>query len=138
MKKINVLYWVLTALLCFMMAGSAIPNIMSDPMSVQGMHVELGYPRYFIPFIGWAKALGVLAILLPMVPSRLKEWAYAGIAFDLIGALFSIAAVGKPDWVFLFIPLALCAGSYFLYHKRRALKQGTVAMPRERLAVTAA
>ncbi|TCJ18611.1 DoxX family protein [Flaviaesturariibacter flavus] len=138
MKKITIFYWVLTSLICFMMTGSAIPNIMSDAMSVQGMHVELGYPKYFIPFIGWAKLLGVIALLLPIVPPRLKEWAYAGLAFDLTGALFSIASIGKPDWPFLFIPLALLAGSYFLYHKRRAMKQDAVSMSKRQLAVSAA
>jgi hypothetical protein len=138
MKKINLLYWIFTGLFCFMMAGSAIPDILMSPVAVQGMHHELGYPLYFIAFIGYAKALGALTVLLPMLPSRLKEWAYAGLTFDLVGALFSLASAGKPDWMFLFIPLALCACSYFLYHKRRAMKLGAVALPRERAAASAA
>jgi hypothetical protein len=105
-----------------MMLGSAIPDIISHPVAVQGMHKELGYPLYFIPFIGWAKALGVFSILIPGFP-RIKEWAYAGFAFDLVGATFSILAVGKPDWIFMFLPLTLGAASYYFYHKRKALKE---------------
>ncbi len=118
MKKINLIYWVSTALFCFMMAGSAIPNIISDPVSVKGMHEELGYPVYIIPFLGVAKLLGVAGVLVKGFP-RLKEWAYAGLFFDLIGAQFSILAIGKPDWVFLFLPIALGLTSYIFHHRRR-------------------
>ena len=55
MKKTNVFYWVFTGLFSAMMLGSAIPDIISSPIAVQGMHNELGYPLYFIPFIGAAK-----------------------------------------------------------------------------------
>lgn len=121
MKKTNIFYWVFTGLFAFLMLGSSIPDIMSSPVAVQGMHHELGYPAYFIPFIGVAKLLGVIAILVPGFP-RIKEWAYAGLSFDLIGATYSIIAVGKPDWTFMFLPLAFAAGSYFFYQKRRKLQ----------------
>ena len=118
MKKTNIFYWVFTGLFSAMMLGSAIPDVISSPIAVQGMHVELGYPVYFIPFIGVAKVLGVLAILLPL-SARIKEWAYAGLVFDLIGATFSIIAIGKPDWMFMILPLFLGVGSYVFYHKRK-------------------
>jgi hypothetical protein len=54
MKKLNVLYWIFTSLFAAMMLMSAIPDIMVDPVAVQGMHEGLGYPLYFIPFIGVA------------------------------------------------------------------------------------
>ena len=53
----------------------------------------LGYPLYFFPILGFWKILGAIAILVPRFP-RLKEWAYAGIFFDLTGAAASNAAVG--------------------------------------------
>lgn len=122
MKKTNIFYWVFTGLFGFLMLGSAIPDIMSSPVAIQGMHVELGYPTFFVPFIGVAKLLGVIAILVPGFP-RLKEWAYAGLFFDLIGATYSILAVGKPGWLFMVLPLALATTSYVLYQKRRKLQQ---------------
>jgi hypothetical protein len=122
MKKTNIFYWIFTGLFVAMMLGSAIPDVLSSPIAVKGMHEELGYPVYFIPFIGIAKVLGVLAILLP-VSARLKEWAYAGLVFDLIGATFSIIAIGKPDWMFMIIPLFLAAASYVLYHKKERLQK---------------
>ncbi|THU38164.1 DoxX family protein [Niastella caeni] len=118
MKKTNIFYWVFTGLFAFLMLSSAIPDIISHPMAIQGMHEELGYPVYFVPFIGVAKLLGVAAILIPGF-HRLKEWAYAGLFFDLIGATFSIVAIGKPDWMFMVLPLGLATASYVFYNRRR-------------------
>ena len=85
MKKTKVLYWVFTTLFAVMMLGSAIPNVLSAAISVKGMHHDLGYPLYLIPFIGVAKILGTIAILIPGFKT-IKEWAYSGLFFDLIGA----------------------------------------------------
>lgn len=121
MKKTKILYWVFTILFAIMMFGSAIPDVFSQPIAIKGMHTDLGYPLYLIPFIGVAKWLGVAAILIPGYP-RIKEWAYAGLFFDLIGATYSIIAIGgnSGQWVFMLIPIALGALSYFYYHKRKA------------------
>ena len=132
MKKANIFYWVFTGLFSAMMLGSAIPDIFSSPIAVQGMHNELGYPLYFIPFIGAAKVLGVLAVLLPISP-RVKEWAYAGLVFDLIGATFSIIAIGKPDWIFMLLPIFLAIGSYVFYHKKRTLQKNTRSILRAKV-----
>src|SRR6187402_843330 len=124
MKKTKILYWVFTGLFLFMMAGSAIPDIMSNPVAMKGMHEDLGYPIYFVPFIGVAKALGVLAILLP-ISRRIKEWAYAGLFFDLIGATFSIIAVGSPasNYLFMLMPLTFAVLSYVFFRKLASEQQ---------------
>jgi len=122
MKKIEIWYWIFTSLFAFMMLFSAIPDVLSSPVAVQGMHEGLGYPVYFIPFIGVAKVLGVIAILVPGF-QRIKEWAYAGLSFDLIGATFSIIASGAPfaNWAFMVLPLSLAIRSYLFYHKKLQL-----------------
>ena len=121
MKKTNILFWIFNGLFCFVMLGSAIPDILSSPVAVQGMHGELGYPLYFIPFIGVAKTLGVFAVLLP-ISARVKEWAYAGLSFDLIGATFSIFAAGQGAnaW-FMIIPISLAVAAYYFFRKRQSL-----------------
>jgi uncharacterized membrane protein YphA (DoxX/SURF4 family) len=63
------------------------------PGVVDGFVRILGYPPYFVTILGFWKVLGAIAILVPRFP-RLKEWAYAGIFFDLTGAAASSAAVG--------------------------------------------
>ncbi len=99
------------------MLFSAIPDVLSMPDAITFM-TQLGYPHYFIPMIGVAKVLGVIAILIPGYP-RIKEWAYAGLAFDLLGALYSIIAVESPvaGWIFMILPLGFLAASYIYYHK---------------------
>jgi hypothetical protein len=126
MKTTNILYWVFTGLFGFVMLGSAIPDIISAPIAVKGMHDEMGYPVFFVPFIGVAKALGVIAILVPGFP-RLKEWAYAGLFFDLIGATYSLFCLGKPDWMFMFLFIALATSSYVFYHKRKRMREAGAA-----------
>ena len=107
----KIAYWIFTILLVALLILSAVPDVLLVPGAVQ-IFEHLGYPRYLLRFIGIAKLLGAAAILQPW--SRgLKEWAYAGVTFDLIGALYSHIAVG--DSVQFLIPpiigLALTGGS---------------------------
>ena len=88
MKKINLIYWILTGLFCGLMLMSAIPDIMNTSDAVLIINKQLGYPAYFTPFIGAVKILGVIALLIPGFP-RIKEWAYAGFAYDLVAATYS-------------------------------------------------
>lgn len=119
MKTTKILYWTFTGLFAFMMFGSAVPDVLSQEMAVKGMHGDLGYPLYFIPFIGVMKVLGVIAILIPGFP-RLKEWAYAGFFFDLIGATYSIYASDVPEGnaTFMLMPLSLAVLSYIFYLRK--------------------
>jgi hypothetical protein len=89
------------------------------PAAVEIVNTRLGYPSYFLPFIGVAKLLGVAALLAPGLPT-LKEWAYAGFVFDMVGAMYSHICVGDPptQWAFIFIPLILLAVSYVFHHKK--------------------
>jgi hypothetical protein len=100
----------------FMLAAS-VPDVLLLPEAVQ-MFAHLGYPSYLVPFIGVAKILGVTAVLVPGFP-KLREWAYAGLVFDLIGALYSHFSVGDPwnVWIFAVIALVLVSGSYIAYRR---------------------
>lgn len=115
----RILYWITTILIAALMGLSGIPDILRIPEALQ-IFSHLGYPSYLLPFIGVAKILGAIAVLYPGFP-RLKEWAYAGIVFDLIGAFYSHVSVGDPAsaWAAPLIGLLLAFGSYFLYHKTR-------------------
>lgn len=126
-RKTNIIYWILTGLFAFVMIGSGIPDIMVVPMAVQGFH-EIGFPAYLIPFLGWAKLLGGLAILVPGFP-RLKEWAYAGLLYDLLGATYSVANSGKTigNWAPMLVFVALGLASYAYYHKRQTQQKTLTA-----------
>ncbi|MEO7802447.1 MAG: DoxX family protein [Ginsengibacter sp.] len=118
MKKINTLYWIFTILFAGFMIFTAVPDILVLPDAEKFMDA-LGYPAYFTPFIGWAKILGSIAILFPGF-NRIKEWAYAGLFFDLIGAVYSnVATFGvNSSMLFMAIPFILGILSYVYYHKR--------------------
>jgi uncharacterized membrane protein YphA (DoxX/SURF4 family) len=87
-------YWIATTLIAFAIVSGGLAQACGVPETVQGV-VSLGYPAYFVTILGAWKLLGGLAILAPRTP-RLKEWAYAGIVFDLSGAALSYVAVGRP------------------------------------------
>ena len=118
MNKTKLIYWITTILFSGFMIFSAIPNIMLNAESKQFLTGYLGYPEYFIPFIGVAKLLGSLAILVPSF-KKIKEWAYAGLAFDLIGAMYSVIKVGGVDPGMSIMLLVFTAGitSYLLNEK---------------------
>jgi hypothetical protein len=126
MKKIKIIYWIFTILFGGFMLFSSIPDILKAPSAVELITTHLGYPAYFIVILGVAKLLGSIAILIPGSP-RVKEWAYAGLTFDLIAALVSFIAVGDPPakWAFMVVFLILPAGSYYFYHKK--LKESSAA-----------
>ena len=118
MKKTKLLYWIITGLFSAFMLFSAVPDILVLPEAVTFL-AHLGYPKYIVPFLGVAKLLGIIAILIPGFP-RLKEWAYAGLFFDLLGATYSgIVTDGpQPQALFMLLPFTLLFLSYFLYHKK--------------------
>ena len=92
-KAKSIVYWTMTALVAFFIGGGGLAQMWQYYANPHGVVPELGYPMYFFAILGFWKALGAIAILAPRFP-RLKEWAYAGIFFDLTGAAASCAFVG--------------------------------------------
>ena len=122
-KTITILYWVFTILFAALMLFSAVGGIKPTAANIKIMHDMLGYPIYFIQFISVAKVLGSIAILIPGL-NRVKEWAYAGLFFDLSGAIYSgIAISGKFDPMMLTLLAWVIPGvlSYYFWHKRKRL-----------------
>jgi DoxX-like family len=93
MKAKNIAYWTTTGLIAFFIGGGGGAQIAQYLGNPHGVVPILGYPLYFFAILGFWKVLGAIAILVPRFP-RLKEWAYAGIFFDLTGAVASVVAVG--------------------------------------------
>jgi hypothetical protein len=118
MKKINLYYWITTGLFGAFMLSSAIPNILSSKEWVV-IFEQLGYPLYMLPFLGVAKLLGVIVLLIPGF-NRMKEWAYAGFFFDLVGATYSaLTAFGfDPQMLVMLVPFVLGTLSYVFHHKK--------------------
>lgn len=93
MKTRSIAYWITTGVVAFFVGSGGIAQVWQYKANPHGVVPELGYPMYFFAILGVWKVLGAIAILAPRFP-RLKEWAYAGIFFDLTGAAASCAAVG--------------------------------------------
>ncbi len=113
MKNVKILYWIFTFLFIAFTLLTSISQVISAKSSVEVMNI-LKFPLYILPFLGLAKFFGVIAIVLPYFP-KIKEWAYAGIMFDYLGATYAmIAAGGRIDkWGFMIIPILLWCLSYF-------------------------
>ena len=118
MKTTKILYWVFTVLILALMLFSAISTFIPNPQGAE-IAKHMGYPLYIFKFLAVAKILGVIALLVPGY-ARLKEWAYAGFFFDLVGATYSFIVIGDPvaSWAPMFIFIAILFGSYIFYHKK--------------------
>ena len=128
MKTPRIAYWVTTALTAFVFLSGGVMDIIQPPDLLKGM-TDLGYPAYFTTILGVWKILGGIAALAPRLP-RLKEWAYAGMFFDLSGAAASHASVGDPvaKIVTPLILLGIVMASWALRPESRKLG-GATAMP---------
>ena len=100
-KRNKIIYWISTLWLCLGMTATGMVQLLKMPaegqVSPPGVYgiTHLGYPVYFLTLLGVLKLLGVIALLAPKFP-MLKEWAYAGFFFIMVGAIYSHIAVGDP------------------------------------------
>ena len=122
----TIAYWTTTALLVPPIFLGALLDVASPPDVVQ-FFAGLGYPAYIGPIVGTWKLLATIAILAPRLP-RLKEWAYAGLFFDLTGAAISQAASGHGvgDVLFPLVLAALAVASWALRPASRQIQLATV------------
>src|SRR4051812_49050232 len=117
-KRMVVGFWVVTALLCLQIGFPAYAQLRLPQVAEAFNH--LGFPAYFRVELSWAKLLGV-ALLLAPVPARLKEWAYAGFAINLVSALIAHWSVGDgPEaWGWAAATSLLWVLSYCLWRRRQ-------------------
>lgn len=122
-KGISRTYWVVTSLMAAFMLLGSVTDVFAVPQAVD-FFKHLGYPAYLLPFLGVAKTLGVITVLVP-VSRTLKEWAYAGLVIDLTGAVYSHLSVGDPvsAWGFPVIGLLL-VGSSYAFNRLRMFDSG--------------
>jgi hypothetical protein len=118
MKRINILYWVVTALLIPVFGIGSVIALTGSSAQVAVL-TSLGYPAYLLLFLSVTKILALIVIFTPKFP-RLKEWAYAGLAFDVTGAIYSLLAINNSlgNIIIPVFSLGLVFASYYLYHKR--------------------
>ena len=122
----RVAYWICTLLVVFFVGSGGLAFALQVPDVVQGV-VALGFPVHFVVLLGVWKVLGSIAIVVPGFP-LIKEWAYAGIVFDLTGAASASMATGG-EWWHVGAPLsiaALAVASWALRPESRRLPGATI------------
>ena len=110
-------FWIFTALFCLEMSFTAYYELL--PQGAEAF-TRLGFPAsYFRVELSLAKVAGVAALLIPMIPARLKEWAYAGFAINLISALITHLSLGQGprSWSPSAITSVLWGLSYFFWRQ---------------------
>ncbi len=123
-KAVTMAFWIVTALFCVEMIFTAYWEWFT-PRAAQAF-VRLGFPAVsFRVELSVAKMLGVLALLVPAIPARAKEWAYAGFAFNLVSALIAHASIHDRHAAFApsTITLSLGTCSYVLWRRLESLRR---------------
>lgn len=96
MKKDRTIYWATTGIIAALMLWSAY-NFAFDPEQKDAFR-HLGLPSWFRWELTVAKALGALALLVPAVPARIKEFAYFGFGLTIVSADIAHLSSGDPAW----------------------------------------
>src|SRR5262245_13545410 len=121
-KGLVVGFWVVTVLFCLQLSFTAYYELLVLPDAAQAF-ARLGFPADFFRIeLSWAKVAGVAVLLIPAFPARLKEWAYAGFAFNLVSALIAHASIHDIPLAFVPSPLTsvLWIFSYAFWHRVQA------------------
>jgi len=118
MKKTNIIYWTATIII-FLLEGVMPALTGNSELAKEGIR-HLGYPDYFRIELTVLKVVGALVLILPMIPARIKEWAYAGFAITLISACIAHWVTDGINFQTFFPLIILCIlmVSYFYYHKK--------------------
>lgn len=94
MKKTKLIYWITTSLIALAMIAGGIMDIVQPDGFAEDVAI-LGYPLYFFTILGVFKIIGSIFLIVPSIPEKLKELAYAGFLFDLVYAALSHGVVGE-------------------------------------------
>ncbi|WP_312745398.1 DoxX family protein [Sphingobacterium multivorum] len=108
MKKNKIAFWIATVFIVLWEGLMPLGTLLFAPQYINAGTKPLGYPDYFAYALIICKVLGVIAIAVPQVPGKLKEWAYAGLTFNLIFAFISHACVDK-NAAFMVMPIVILA-----------------------------
>ena len=113
-------FWISTAIFALQMSFTVYAQLKMPQVAQE--FARLGFPGYFRVELSWMKLAGLAALLVPMVPAWLKEWAYAGFAITLVSAVIAHVSVGEPPVASLWAVMTsvLWCVSYFFWRRLQA------------------
>ncbi len=119
-KARKIAYWISTVWLGLGLVSTGIVQTLGVQEEVQFI-LDLGYPSYLLTLLGVSKLFAAVAILIPGAP-RIKEWAYAGVAFTMLGAIYSHFVSGQSEGIFPpILMITLTAISWYTRPESRKL-----------------
>ena len=120
-KTNNIIFWVTTSLIAIFEGIVPVLTFRTE-LAKEGIR-HLGYPGYFGVMIVGFRICGVIALIFPQIPTRVKEWAYAGFAIEFLSASISNMAVDGLTFnsIMPLIVMAILLLSYFSFHKKLKL-----------------
>jgi len=119
MKKNKIIFWVTTTIIFLMEAIMPLSTVLFAPEYITVGTEALGYPDYFAYALIACKVLGATAIMLPKLPAKLREWAYAGLTFNLIFATISHIAVDQEvSNIVMPIVVGIILGISYIYSQK--------------------
>jgi hypothetical protein len=120
-------FWIFTAIFCLEMSFTAYYELLRLPDAAHAF-ARLGFPSTsFRVELSWAKVVGVLVLLIPTIPARVKEWAYAGFAINLVSAVIAHFSIHDRRMAFVpsMITSVLWGFSYFFWRRLQARSSET-------------
>lgn len=123
MKKYRIIYWICTGII-FVFEGVMPALPAHTEIAREGIR-HLGFPAYFGTELAVFKVAGALALIIPAIPARIKEWAYAGFAVSMISAFIAHVSVDGFGVMACFplLVLGILVLSYLSFHKIRPARQ---------------
>jgi len=139
MKKNKIIFWTTTTIIFLWEALMPLGTLLFAPQYVNAGTKPLGYPDYFAYSLIICKVMGATSLMIPSLPAKLREWAYAGLTFNLVFAVIShIFVDGRPDYIMMpIVFLAILAISYIYNSKIRVTDSETSSEPGRRFAASA-
>ncbi len=120
MKTTKIIYWVTTSIIC-LFASTAI--FMNSEMAIEGTK-HVGIPRWLGLEISIGQLVGLVLLIVPAVPARIKEWAYVGFGILYISAAVAHIAINDPlgNTIMAIVFFGLLIVSYTSFHKLQKAK----------------
>ena len=117
MKKNRIIFWITTSIIFLWEGLMPLSTLLFAPEYINAGTKPLGYPDYFAYALTICKVLGAIAIMLPKLPNKLREWAYAGLTFNLIFAVIShIVVDGNIGYILTPVAIGGILATSYIYN----------------------